>query len=398
MLAFLLAAVFVLTGLLPFRQVVRADTTLEVGIPYTQIWTNHSSNANASSAVRYAMVPADANSPAPERSDASGYHFQVTGTMAGSERVRIRFSVPGYYYYNVYPEAPQAGNTTNGYTYRMSENGQQGISYTVMLMVLNDETSGGLRMAASGPSEIKDQRGEKYNALTMLVDYYEPEGPVPTNTPAPTVPTPVPTNAPAPANPAPVYYYYPASSTPATTATPTPTETPTPTPTPTETPTPTPTATPTPGATATPTPTPTPTPEVIEDEDAPLAKGPGEEDYWALLNLLCMIGTIVLAIVEVILFFDKRKSDKENPNTPETAGTAEDDKNKDRGGLFRLLTLIPAVAAPILFFLTEDITQRMRWTDKWTIWMIIILAINVALTIAAQATKGKSSESGEGGA
>ena len=37
----------------------------------------------------------------------------------------------------------------------------------------------------------------------------------------------------------------------------------------------------------------------------------------------------------------------------------------------------------VLFFLTEDMTAKMRLVDNWTILMIVLLAINVVLAICS---------------
>ena len=55
-----------------------------------------------------------------------------------------------------------------------------------------------------------------------------------------------------------------------------------------------------------------------------------------------------------------------------------------RGGILRIIGIIPAIVAVILFVLTEDIRLPMWWWDRWTIWMIIILLIEIIIAFFAR--------------
>ena len=109
----------------------------------------------------------------------------------------------------------------------------------------------------------------------------------------------------------------------------------------------------------------------ISDPDTPLAVNA----YWALVNLLCAIATALLSVVMLIRYFGRRNEEDEE--------TGEETEIRRKGAV-RLASIIPAIGAIIAFILTEDMTNPMIMTDKWTIMMIVILAVQCIVAIAAK--------------
>jgi pilin isopeptide linkage protein/uncharacterized repeat protein (TIGR01451 family) len=142
--------------------------------------------------------------------------------------------------------------------------------------------------------------------------------------------------------------------------------------------------------------TPTPAPETIEPEPVPLAGG-----AWALINLLCMILSVLLAVVLLITYFTGKKKDEEEDEDEATraaSATDEDEEEKaklKRKGIFRLLSIIPGVGAVIAFILTEDIRLPMIYWDRWTWLMIVIAAISVILAILSKKSRKDAEENEE---
>ena len=258
----------------------------------------------------------------------------------------------------------------------------------------------------------------------------------PTPTPAPTeepTPTPAPTEEPTP-TPAP---------TEESTPTPAPTEEPTPTPAPTEEPTPTPApnpnpnpnpATPTPApvtpvvpaTVATPTPTPTATPsatpsdnggkgdgnndgeigETINDNETPLANGEDIADNatplaglgtgaWALINLILTIVTTLLSILLLIGYIGKKKKaleDEDGNVVLDENGKEVMEYEKNKKGLWRLISIIPALIAIIVFIFTEDMTLPMIFVDKWTILHAVIALVQVVVMVLCKKKKDENDE------
>ena len=266
----------------------------------------------------------------------------------------------------------------------------------------------------------------------------------PTPTPAPTeepTPTPAPTEEPTP-TPAPTEEPTPTPApTEEPTPTPAPTEEPTPTPAPTEEPTPTPapnpnpnpaTPTPTPVApvvpatVATPTPTPTATPsatpsdnggkgdgnndgeigETINDNDTPLANGEDIADNatplaglgtgaWALINLILTIVTTLLSILLLIGYIGKKKKaleDEDGNVVLDENGKEVMEYEKNKKGLWRLISIIPALIAIIVFIFTEDMTLPMIFVDKWTILHAVIALVQVVVMVLCKKKKDENDE------
>ena len=266
----------------------------------------------------------------------------------------------------------------------------------------------------------------------------------PTPTPAPTeepTPTPAPTEEPTP-TPAPTEEPTPTPApTEEPTPTPAPTEEPTPTPAPTEEPTPTPApnpnpnpATPTPApvapvipaTVATPTPTPTATPsatpsdnggkgdgnndgeigETINDNDTPLANGEDIADNatplaglgtgaWALINLILTIVTTLLSILLLIGYIGKKKKaleDEDGNVVLDENGKEVMEYEKNKKGLWRLISIIPALIAIIVFIFTEDMTLPMIFVDKWTILHVVIALVQVVVMVLCKKKKDENDE------
>ena len=268
----------------------------------------------------------------------------------------------------------------------------------------------------------------------------------PTPTPAPTeepTPTPAPTEEPTP-TPAPTEEPTPTPApTEEPTPTPAPTEEPTPTPAPTEGPTPTPdpnpnpnpnpaTPTPTPVApvvpatVATPTPKPTATPsttpsdnggkgdgnndgeigETINDNETPLANGEDIADNatplaglgtgaWALINLILTIVTTLLSILLLIGYIGKKKKaleDEDGNVVLDENGKEVMEYEKNKKGLWRLISIIPALIAIIVFIFTEDMTLPMIFVDKWTILHVVIALVQVVVMVLCKKKKDENDE------
>lgn len=168
-----------------------------------------------------------------------------------------------------------------------------------------------------------------------------------------------------------------------------------PEPTPTPEPKPTPEPEPTPGPTPTPTPEPIPTPEPVQptqptqptsitptvqrtqtttvvdenpqltaeysetntipDPETPMATP--EEKYWALLNLILSILTVIFGLIFILY----RKDDD----------LKVEDKRK--ANIAKIIAAFVAIASVIVFIFTEDMAATMAWIDKWTILMAVIL-------------------------
>ena len=177
------------------------------------------------------------------------------------------------------------------------------------------------------------------------------------------------------------------------TAIPTPTPVP---PAPTPTPTPTPAAFVPPAAPAVVTPTPdapavtpiadnpTPQAQTIEDDGNAL----GDGGAWSLFDLICTIVATILSIIMLIFALGRNRKDGDDEETA-AAKTAngeevEEDEVYKRKRIGRILSIIPAVGAIVLFILTQDLTQPMTFFDNWSLVFGIIGIINIVLAIVTR--------------
>ena len=217
------------------------------------------------------------------------------------------------------------------------------------------------------------------------------------------------------------------------TPTPIPSEEPTPTPAPNPnpnpnpaTPTPTPVAPVVPATVATPTPKPTATPsatpsdnggkgdgnndgeigETINDNETPLANGEDIADNatplaglgtgaWALINLILTIVTTLLSILLLIGYIGKKKKaleDEDGNVVLDENGKEVMEYEKNKKGLWRLISIIPALIAIIVFIFTEDMTLPMIFVDKWTILHVVIALVQVVVMVLCKKKKNENDE------
>ena len=144
-------------------------------------------------------------------------------------------------------------------------------------------------------------------------------------------------------------------------------------------------------------PTPTPVPEEkVEEEQTPKAEPKEEEKveedytpkatqeyYWALINLICAIVTVLFGSLLLISKRHKDEDDEEEDDeTKQQATTNEDEEQeqeKKRGLFTRVLAVLIAIVSVVFFLVTEDMSLAWTWTDQWTIWMVVIGLVQIVV-------------------
>ena len=143
-------------------------------------------------------------------------------------------------------------------------------------------------------------------------------------------------------------------------------------------------------------PAPTPVPEEkVEEEQTPKAEPKEEEKveedytpkatqeyYWALINLICAILTVLFGLL--LLISKRHKSEDDDEEDDETKQqTNNDDEEKEqekKRGLFtRVLAVLIAIVSVVFFLVTEDLSLPWTWTDQWTIWMVVIGLVQIVV-------------------
>ncbi|MGX8773526.1 MAG: Spy0128 family protein [Bacillota bacterium] len=306
-----------------FLTVPAAALAMPVSLPYQQTFTNNSSEASVADTFDYQITAADASSPMPEGSSNGAYVFSLKGNTSGSLNLDIPFKKPGYYHYTV---KSKVDKPKKGYTYSSK-------TYTVMIMVVNG--SDGLE---TGAITIKDAKSTKYDRLVFKTKYHKKrpggggndgggsgsDGSNDEGITPPEVPLEDAGN----------------------------------------------------------------TEDVTDgNQDSIIGNvNPTEgEDYWALINLICMLLTWLTAILGAVLYVIRRR---QAPDDIEEA-IAESEEFEDpqklrRKGYLRGGAVVVAIISLILFLLTEDMTLPMRMVDEWTIWMVILLAAALVLALTSR--------------
>ncbi len=145
----------------------------------------------------------------------------------------------------------------------------------------------------------------------------------------------------------------------------------------------------------TPAPTPAPNPGPIVNEDDPdqpqggestevqenpTPKGGGSQNEWALINLICAGGTVLLGLF-LLLSKLKKEEEEEDEKTSAMRNDEEQSNGYKRRKWLRVASTITAVVSVIAFFLTEDITLAMVLVDRWTLLMAAFLIVQVIFVL-----------------
>jgi hypothetical protein len=93
--------------------------------------------------------------------------------------------------------------------------------------------------------------------------------------------------------------------------------------------------------------------------------GAQDNRSWSLANLILTVGAVLASVVALVGYF------------------GEHDKRERKNGVWRVLTLIPAIAGVVVFCLTEDWSLPMTFIDTWSLLMLAITAVAIALAVKA---------------
>mgnify|MGYP000301336890 CR=1 FL=1 len=120
--------------------------------------------------------------------------------------------------------------------------------------------------------------------------------------------------------------------------------------------------------------------EKVEEEYTPKAS---PQYYWALINLICAILTVLFGLLLLISKRHKDEDDDEEDDETKDQTTTNDDEDKEqekKRGLFtRVLAVLIAIVSVVFFLVTEDLSLPWTWTDQWTIWMVVIGLVQIVV-------------------
>jgi uncharacterized repeat protein (TIGR02543 family) len=119
--------------------------------------------------------------------------------------------------------------------------------------------------------------------------------------------------------------------------------------------------------------------EKVEEEYTPKAS---PQYYWALINLICAILTVLFGLLLLISKRHKSEDDEEDDETKDQTTTNDDEEKeeeKKRGLFTRVLAVLIAIVSVVFFLVTEDLSLPWTWTDQWTIWMVVIGLVQIVV-------------------
>ena len=135
--------------------------------------------------------------------------------------------------------------------------------------------------------------------------------------------------------------------------------------------------------------------EKVEEEYTPKAS---PQYYWALINLICAILTVLFGL---LLLISKRHKDEdddeeEDETKQQTNNDDEEKEQEKKRGLFtRVLAVLIAIVSVVFFLVTEDLSLPWTWTDQWTIWMVVIGLVQIVVFFVGRKWKNVDDDEDE---
>ena len=134
--------------------------------------------------------------------------------------------------------------------------------------------------------------------------------------------------------------------------------------------------------------------EKVEKEKTPKAR---PEKFWALINLICAIVTVLFGLLLLISKRHKNKDDEDDETKDQTTTNEDEEKEqeKKRGAFTRVLAVLIAILSVVFFLVTEDLSLRWVWTDQWTIWMVVIGFVQIVVFFVGRKWKNVDDDEDE---
>ena len=134
--------------------------------------------------------------------------------------------------------------------------------------------------------------------------------------------------------------------------------------------------------------------EKVEKEKTPKAR---PEKFWALINLICAIVTVLFGLLLLVSKRHKNKDDEDDETKDQTTTNEDEEKEqeKKRGAFTRVLAVLIAILSVVFFLVTEDMSLRWTWTDQWTIWMVVIGFVQIVVFFVGRKWKNVDDDEDE---
>ena len=134
--------------------------------------------------------------------------------------------------------------------------------------------------------------------------------------------------------------------------------------------------------------------EKVEKEKTPKAR---PKKFWALINLICAIVTLLFGLLLLISKRHKNKDDEDDETKDQTTTNEDEEKEqeKKRGAFTRVFAVLIAILSVVFFLVTEDLSLPWTWTDQWTIWMVVIGLVQIVVFFVGRKWKNVDDDEDE---
>ncbi|MCL2808141.1 MAG: InlB B-repeat-containing protein, partial [Coriobacteriia bacterium] len=133
----------------------------------------------------------------------------------------------------------------------------------------------------------------------------------------------------------------------------------------------------------------------IQPDPVPMAEVPAQVETWALINLIATL-LLMLALLAAIVRFMRRPDPEEDDDYERSRKSKDDGKHSAPSRLFMAVSAVAAIAALVLFVITQNLGSIMTMMDKYTTIFVVLCIVGlistVALFVSAALSNNKSKE------
>ena len=137
----------------------------------------------------------------------------------------------------------------------------------------------------------------------------------------------------------------------------------------------------------------------ISDDGNPLGRGAGAGSL-SLFDILATVLTVVLCAIMLVGVFGRRKKDDDSYESADAVSDSDEEQTQavKRRRVLRIASVVPAVVAVVLLFVTQDFTAQFVIFDGWSVLFGIIALVQVLIMVLARKRHERNDgESGESG-
>ena len=130
--------------------------------------------------------------------------------------------------------------------------------------------------------------------------------------------------------------------------------------------------------------------DTIIENGVPVAAAPS--GYWAILNLIMMIANVLGGLYMIFRRYRDEDDDSDDYEGQDAAADDTEQNRRRKRGLSVIVTVALAIIAPVVFFITEDLTNTPALFDKYTLLMAVMLIAAIVFIINGKKDSDEKTE------